>query len=114
MSTVKPPPYSGPPYTGPGSPQDVPPAPGSFPIDPETLPKRIRAGIQAHDPLAIDTSAKELQDGVNRCPKCGSTAIRQKPGSDALICLFWPISVEPHFGQRLTPSLSSLADVSIA
>ena len=103
MSTVTPPPNSGLPYTGPGSPQDVPPAPGSFPIDPQTLPKPIRDELTAPDPVAIDTSAKELQDGVNRCPKCGSTEIRQKPGTDELVCLFcrnqWSSTrVEEEFG----------------
>jgi len=77
-----------PPYTGPGSPQDVPPQPGSFPIDPATLPKPIRDELNAPDPTAIDTSAKELKDGLNRCPKCGSTDIRQKPGTDQLVCLY--------------------------
>lgn len=77
-----------PPYTGPGSPQDVPPAPGSSPIDPTTLPKPIRDEIEAPDPVAIDTSAEELKDGLNRCPKCGATDIRQKPGSDLLVCQF--------------------------
>ena len=81
MSVNKPP-------TGPGSPQDVPPQPGSFPIDPATLPKPIRDELNAPDPVAIDTSSAELKDGLNRCPKCGSTDIRQKPGSDELICLF--------------------------
>ena len=75
-----------PPYTGPGSPQDVPP--GSFPIDPATLPKPIRDELTAPDPVAIDTSAAELKDGLNRCPKCGSTDIKQKPGTDQLICLY--------------------------
>jgi ribosomal protein L37AE/L43A len=79
---------SPPPYTGPGSPQDVPPSPGSSPIDPATLPEPIRDELLAPDPVAIDTAAPELQDGLNRCPKCGSTDIRQKPGSDLLICLF--------------------------
>ncbi len=74
--------------TGPGSPQDVPPAPGSFPIDPATLPKPIRDEVLAPDPVAIDTSADELKDGLNRCPKCGSTDIRQKPGSDLLVCQY--------------------------
>lgn len=74
--------------TGPGSPRDVPPLPGSFPIDPETLPKPIRDEITAPDPVAIDTRSDELKDGLNQCPKCGSTDIRQKPGSDELICLF--------------------------
>ena len=103
MSTVTPPPNIGPPYTGPGSPQDVPPAPGSFPIDPQTLPKPIRDELTAPDPVAIDTSAKELQDGVNRCPKCGSTEIRQKLGTDELVCLYcrnqWSSTrVEEEFG----------------
>ncbi|HET9032810.1 MAG TPA: TFIIB-type zinc ribbon-containing protein [Dokdonella sp.] len=84
--TNNPPPV--PPYTGPGSPQDVPPEPGSFPIDPATLPEPIRDELLAPDPVAIDTAAEELKDGLNRCPKCGSTEIRQKPGSDLLICLF--------------------------
>jgi len=77
-----------PPYTGPGSPQDVPPHPGSFPIDPATLPKPIRDELSAPDPAAIDTASAELKDGLNRCPKCGSTDIRQKLGTDQLICLY--------------------------
>ncbi|MEO7917748.1 MAG: TFIIB-type zinc ribbon-containing protein [Dokdonella sp.] len=92
-----------PPPTGPGSPQDVPPAPGSFPIDPSTLPKAIRDEIEAPDPVAIDTASDELKDGLNRCPKCGSTDIRQKPGTDLLICLYcrneWHAErVEEEFG----------------
>jgi len=85
-NSSRPPPL--PSYTGPGSPQDVPPAPGSFPIDPNTLPKPIRDELQAPDPLAIDTAATELKDGLNRCPKCGATDIRSKPGSDLLVCLY--------------------------
>jgi hypothetical protein len=92
-----------PPYTGPGSPQDVPPTPGSFPIDPQTLPKPIRDELTAPDPTAIDTSSKELKDGLNRCPKCGSTDIKQKPGTDLLVCLYcrneWSgTRVEEEFG----------------
>ncbi|MDI1253041.1 TFIIB-type zinc ribbon-containing protein [Thermomonas sp.] len=94
---------SPPPPTGPGSPLDVPPPPGSFPIDPATLPEPIRDEVLAPDPVAIDTAADELKDGLNRCPKCGSTEIRQKPGTDLLICLFcrneWHgESVEEAFG----------------
>jgi DNA-directed RNA polymerase subunit RPC12/RpoP len=91
------------PPAGPGSPRDVPPLPGSFPIDPATLPEPIRNEVLAPDPVAIDTSAAELKDGLNRCPKCGSTEIRQKPGSDLLICLYcrneWQAArVEEAFG----------------
>jgi hypothetical protein len=92
-----------PPVTGPGLPQDVPPLPGSLPIDPATLPEAIREELLAPDPIAIDTSAAELKDGLNRCPKCGSTDIRQKPGSDLLVCLYcrneWDgARVEEEFG----------------
>lgn len=91
------------PVTGPGSPQDVPPPSGSFGVDPATLPEPIRDELRAPDPFAIDTSADELINGLNRCPKCGSTDIRHKPGSDLLICLYcrneWPgTRVEEEFG----------------
>ncbi|MFT3898546.1 MAG: TFIIB-type zinc ribbon-containing protein [Thermomonas sp.] len=77
------------PPDGPGSPRDVPPAPGgNFPIDPATLPEPIRKEIEAPDPVAIDTESDELKDGVNRCPKCGSTDIRQRAGTDLLVCLY--------------------------
>ncbi|PZQ11198.1 MAG: hypothetical protein DI564_14930 [Rhodanobacter denitrificans] len=76
------------PVTGPGSPQDVPPLPGSQPIDPATLPKSIRDELEAPDPTAIDTASAELRDGINRCPKCGSTDIRHKPGTDLLVCVY--------------------------
>ncbi|HEU4665526.1 MAG TPA: TFIIB-type zinc ribbon-containing protein [Dokdonella sp.] len=86
MSNANPPPR--PRYTGPGSPQDVPPMPGQTGIDPATMPEPIRKELEAPDPAAIDTASKELEDGVNRCPKCGSTEIRHKPGSDLLVCLY--------------------------
>ena len=74
--------------TGPGSPQDVPPLPGSFPVDTTHLPKAIRDEIEAPDPVAIDTSSEELKDGLNRCPKCGATDIRPRAGTDVLLCLY--------------------------
>ncbi|MBA4265101.1 MAG: hypothetical protein C0453_08470, partial [Comamonadaceae bacterium] len=57
-------PLPDPALSGPGSPQDVPPPPGSFPIDPATLPDAIRDELLAPDPVAIDTSAEELKDGL--------------------------------------------------
>lgn len=77
-----------PPVDGPGSPRDVPPLPGTLPIDPATLPDPIRKELEAPDPVAIDTASAELADGMNRCPKCGSTDIRHKPGTDLLVCLY--------------------------
>ncbi len=74
--------------TGPGSPQDVPPAPGSLPIDPASLPDAIREELEAPDPAALDTASAELKDGANRCPKCGATDIRHRAGTDMLICMF--------------------------
>lgn len=66
----------------------MPPLPGSFPIDPASLPEPIRDELLAPDPVAIDTAAEELKDGLNRCPKCGATDIKQRPGTDLLICLY--------------------------
>jgi DNA-directed RNA polymerase subunit RPC12/RpoP len=102
MSSAKPPPPP-PPYTGPGSPRDVPPLPGASPIDPATLPQPIRDELTAPDPVAIDTASSELKDGQNHCPKCGSTEIRQKPGTDLLVCVYcrheWHATrVEEQFG----------------
>lgn len=113
MSTTNTPP----PPTGPGSPQDVPPLPGSLPIDPNTLPKPIRDEVLAPDPVAIDTSAAELEDGLNRCPKCGATDIRHKPGSDLLVCVYcrhqWHgARVEEEFG--LGAGLDDLTGTVIA
>jgi DNA-directed RNA polymerase subunit RPC12/RpoP len=101
MSNANTPPV--PPYTGPGSPQDVPPMPGQTGVDPATLPDPIRNELEAPDPVALDTASKELEDGVNRCPKCGSTDVRQKPGTDLLVCLYcrnqWQSTrVEEQFG----------------
>ena len=73
---------------GPGSPQDMPPLPGSFGVDPSTLPPPIRDEVLAPDPVALDTSAAELKDGLNRCPKCGSSDIRHALGTDVLVCQY--------------------------
>lgn len=83
-----PPPLPASSLDGPGSPQDVPPLPGSFPLDTSKLPQAIRDEVEAPDPVAIDTSASELKDGLNRCPKCGASDIRPKPGTDILVCLY--------------------------
>jgi DNA-directed RNA polymerase subunit RPC12/RpoP len=75
-------------YAGPGSPRDVPPRPGELGVDPATLPPPIRDELQAPDPVALDTAASELKDGLNHCPRCGATDIRHKAGSDLLVCAY--------------------------
>ncbi|WP_243351459.1 TFIIB-type zinc ribbon-containing protein [Stenotrophomonas acidaminiphila] len=87
-SAPPPPPVPAAVLDGPGSPRDVPPPPGSFPLETADLPEAIRDEIQAPDPVALDTSATELKDGLNRCPKCGATDIRPRAGSDVLVCLY--------------------------
>jgi hypothetical protein len=103
--------------TGPGSPQDMPPAPGQHPLDPATLPKPIRDELLAPDPPAIDTESKELRDGLNHCPKCGSTEVRHKAGTDRLVCLYcrheWAATrVEEAFG--LGEGIAALRGTQVA
>lgn len=81
----------------------MPPASGQLGIDPAGLPKPIRDELLAADPAPIDTASKELRDGLNHCPRCGSTEVRQRPGSDRLICIYcrheWAVTrVEEAFG----------------
>ena len=40
------------------------------------------------DPTGPQMENERLEDGVNRCPKCGSTDIRPRPGTGLLMCLF--------------------------
>jgi hypothetical protein len=95
----------------------MPPAPGQHAIDPNTLPPPIRDELLAPDPAAIDTASKELRDGLNHCPKCGSTEVRQRPGTDRLICLYcrheWAATrVEEAFG--LGEGIAELRGTQIA
>jgi hypothetical protein len=86
-------------------------------LDPGQLPQPIRDELQAPDPAVIDTESKELRDGLNHCPKCGSTEVRQRPGTDRLICLFcrheWAATrVEEGFG--LGEGIADLRGTQIA
>jgi len=45
------------------------------------------APLPPPDPT-IDTRNQRLDDGVNRCPKCGSTEIQLRPSVGMLVCLF--------------------------
>jgi len=107
---------------GPGSPQDVPPQ--GLPIDPQTMPGPIKDELTAPDPDVIDTASAELSDGVNRCPKCGSTEVELRPQSGMLVCLFcrteWSgtkVEDEYHLGEGLhdlhgTVIASGAADIA--
>jgi DNA-directed RNA polymerase subunit RPC12/RpoP len=68
-------------------------------------------------PIGPHTENERLQDGVNRCPKCGSTDIRPQPGTDTLMCLFcrfvWSEArVEEQFG--LGDGIGDLQGVQLA
>jgi hypothetical protein len=52
---------------------------GDVPVGPSTLP--------APDPV-ISTQNERLDDGLNRCPKCGATEIQLRPSAGMLVCLF--------------------------
>jgi len=104
-------------FTGPGSPRDVPPAPGDVGFDPYNLPAPAREEVLKPDPVALDTGAQELKDGTNHCPKCSSTDFRQKAGTDLLVCAFcrheWTAErVEEQF--RLGEGQDQLAGTIIA
>ena len=38
--------------------------------------------------VTIETANQRLDDGVNRCPRCGATEIQLRPSAGMLICLF--------------------------
>ena len=59
MSNTTPPPLP-PAYTGPGSPQDVPPLPGSFPIDPATLPDELEVSARTDSGVIMGLRHKTL------------------------------------------------------
>ena len=52
------------------------------------LPPPLDTQIDPPADPTIDTQNEQLDDGVNRCPKCGSTEIQLRPSAGMLICLF--------------------------
>ena len=46
------------------------------------------AGADPPVPRTVDTANEALRDGVNRCPRCGSTEIQLRVSSGMLVCLF--------------------------
>ena len=68
-----------------------------LPLDEELAAARAEPGP------SIDTVNESLADGLNRCPKCGSTDVRLRASTSMLVCLFcrheWQESrVEEEFG----------------
>ena len=46
-----------------------------------------QSGLPAPEPT-IDTRNTRLDDGINRCPRCGATDIQLRPSVGMLVCLF--------------------------
>ena len=72
--------------------------------------------LNPDEPRTIDTSNQHLQDGVNRCPKCGSTDIQLRVDTGMLVCLFCRYEwAEARIGEQLGSgeSLSDLTGTTI-
>ena len=71
---------------------------------PLSLEEELAAARAAPEPgPSIDTVNESLADGLNRCPKCGSTDVRLRQSTAMLVCLFcrheWQESrIEEEFG----------------
>lgn len=61
-----------------------PPAPGEPVVPEQALPGQADPSV----PTQVGTQNQRLGDGVNRCPRCGSTEIQLRPGTGLLICMF--------------------------
>ena len=59
------------------------PPPGSSP-----QPQNPAPSVQPPTDTTIDTRNTRLDDGVNRCPRCGATEIQLRPSVGMLVCLF--------------------------
>lgn len=56
---------------------------------PEPRAPDTDAAVQAEGaPDPVNTQNERLRDGVNRCPRCGSTDIQLRPSTGMLLCLF--------------------------
>jgi len=52
------------------------------------IPPSVPSGIPEPTPPVVDTRRSDLTDGVNRCPRCGSTDIVLRPSTGMLFCNF--------------------------
>jgi len=75
--------------TTPSSPdQGAGPAVPGDPTAPPPTPETPAATGDATGGSTIDTSNQRLEDGINRCPRCGATDIQLRPSVGMLVCLF--------------------------
>jgi DNA-directed RNA polymerase subunit RPC12/RpoP len=58
------------------------------PIQPDPAAAFAEQVAEASAPADPQTQNDRLRDGVNRCPKCGSTDIQLRPATGMLVCLF--------------------------
>ncbi|WP_436699188.1 hypothetical protein [Nocardioides sp. BYT-33-1] len=81
-----------------------PPQQPTFDGPPLSLEEELAAAKAEPEPKpSIETVNESLDDGLNRCPKCGSTDVRLRGSTGMLICLFcrneWQEArVEEEFG----------------
>ncbi len=54
----------------------------------EPVPSPLPGQGDPNEPVLVGTQNQRLGDGVNRCPRCGSTEIQLRPATGMLICLF--------------------------
>ncbi|MFN8024680.1 MAG: hypothetical protein U0Q03_24335 [Acidimicrobiales bacterium] len=78
MSTLPPPGEGASSRAADGAPPPAPPAPPAPPPPPPLAPSVN----------TINTQNTRLDDGVNRCPRCGATEIQLRPSVGMLVCLF--------------------------
>ena len=101
MTTMPPPP---PPPGAPGNPT-APGSPGGWappvgtepppstaapdqPSTPPVIDPSTPEVVDPSTPQVVDTGNTDLDDGVNRCPRCGATDIQLRPSVGMLVCLF--------------------------
>ncbi|WP_435769906.1 hypothetical protein [Nocardioides sp. SYSU DS0651] len=90
----------------------------TFDGPPLSLEEELAAARAEPEPgPSIDTVNESLKDGLNRCPKCGSTDVRLRGSTGMLVCLFcrneWhEARVEEEFG--LGEGIDQLEGVVIA
>ena len=90
MTTIPPPPPPGAPGNQPAPASSggwAPPGAVAQPTANASQPT-IPQMVDPSTPKVVDTSNTDLNDGINRCPRCGATDIQLRPSVGMLVCLF--------------------------